>query len=73
MALDNQEDRSEEEEECEVDLEAEMVSALCELRKERKGCRYLKRNIKDPECELQKSNDLVETNEAMVIDLNLKI
>ena len=73
MAFDNQEDQFEEEEEGEVDLEAELVSALCELRKERKECRYLKRNIEDIQCELQKSNDLVKSTEAMLVDLKLKI
>ena len=34
---------------------------------------YLKRSVKDLECELQKSNDLVESTEAMVIDLKLKL
>ena len=70
MALDNQEDQFDEEEEGEVDLEVDLVSALCELRNERRECRYLKRNFENLECELHKSIGLVESIESMLIEKN---
>ena len=56
-----------------MDLEAELVSALCDLRRERKECRHLKRNVKELEDELKKSNDSFESTEAMMIELKLKL
>ena len=73
MALENQKDQSEEEEDGEVDLEAELVSALCDLRRERKECRHLKRNVKELEDEFKKSNDSFESTKAMMSELKLKL
>ena len=42
MAVENQNDKFSEEEEGEVDLEAELVSALTELRKVRRECKHFK-------------------------------
>jgi len=42
MAIENQNDKVNEEEEGEVDLEAELVSALTELRKVRRECKHFK-------------------------------
>jgi chromosome segregation ATPase len=72
MAIENQNDKVNEEEEGEVDLEAELVSALTELRKVRRECKHFKEEIKNLENEIQKSNKLIESTETMIIDLNLK-
>jgi hypothetical protein len=42
MAIENQNDKVNEEEEGEVDLEDELVSALNELRKVRRECKHFK-------------------------------
>ena len=74
MAMEKQYDHSgEEEEEGEVDIEAELVSALSELRKVRRECKHFKREIENLEFELQKSNGLIDSTEIMVVDLKLKI
>ena len=75
MAVENQNDEfiEEEEEEGEVDLEAELVSALTELRKVRRECKHFKEEIGNIENELQKSNKLIESTEIMIINLKLKI
>jgi hypothetical protein len=52
MAIEKQDDQFGEEEEGEVDLEAELVSALSELRKVRRECKYFKREIENLEFEL---------------------
>ena len=56
MAVENQNDEFIEEEEGEVDLEAELVSALTELRKVRRECKYFKEENENLKNELQKSN-----------------
>jgi len=74
MAMENQNDELiEEEEEGEVDLEAELVSALSELNKVRRECKQFKREIDKPEFELQKSNGLIESTEIVLVDLKIKI
>jgi hypothetical protein len=73
MAMKNQNDELIEEEEGEVDLEAELVSALSELKKVRRECKQFKREIDKLEFELQKSNGLIECTEIMLVDLKLKI
>jgi hypothetical protein len=73
MAMEKQDDQSGEEEEGEIDLEVELVSALSELRKVRRECKHFKREIENLEFELQKSNGLIESTEIMVVDLKLKI
>ena len=62
-----------EEEEGEVDLEAQLVSALSELRKVRRECKHFKREIENLEFELQKSNGLIDSTEIMVVELKIKI
>jgi hypothetical protein len=47
MAIENQDDQFGEEEEGEVDLEVELVSALSELRKVRRECKHFKREIEN--------------------------
>ena len=59
MAIENQNDEFIEEEEGEVDLEAELVSALTELRIVRRECKHFKEEIENLENELQKSNKLI--------------
>ena len=73
MAVENQNDEIIEEEEGEVDLETELVSALTELRKVRRECKHFKEEIENLENELQKSNKMIESTEIMIIDLKLKI
>ena len=68
MVVENQNDEFIEEEEGEVDLEAELVSALIELRKIRRECKQFKEEIRYLENELQKSNKLIESTEIMRID-----
>jgi chromosome segregation ATPase len=72
MAIENHNDKFSEEEEGEVDLEAELVRALTELRKVRKECKHFNEEIKNIENEIQKSNKLIESTETMIIDLNIK-
>jgi hypothetical protein len=73
MAMENKNDELIEEEEGEVDLEAELVSALSELKKVRRECKQFKREIESLDQELQKSNNLIESTEIMLVDLKLKI
>ena len=47
MAMENQNDELIEEEEGEVDLEVELVSALSELKKVRRECKQFKREIEN--------------------------
>ena len=53
-------------------MEAELVSALTELRKVRRECKHFKEEIKNLENELHKYNKLIESTEYMIIDLKLK-
>ena len=53
-------------------MEAELVSALNELRKVRRECKHFKEEIKNLENEIHKSNKLIESTATMVIDLKLK-
>jgi chromosome segregation ATPase len=39
----------------------------------RRECKHFKREIKNLEFELHKSNDLIDSTEIMVVDLKLKI
>ena len=73
MAVENQNNEFIEEEEGEVDLEAELVSAFTELRKVRRECKHFKEENESLENELQKSNKLIESTKIMIIDLKLKI
>jgi chromosome segregation ATPase len=73
MDIENNNDELIEEEEGEVDLEAELVSALSELKKVRRECKQFKREIESLDQELQKSNNLIENTEIMLVDLKLKI
>ena len=66
MTIENQNNDLTEEEEGEVDLEAELVSALSELRKTRRECKHLKEKTKNLEDELLKSNKLI-------IDLKIRL
>ena len=52
MAIENHNDKVNEEEEGEFDLEDELVSALTELRKVRKECKHFKEEIKNIENEI---------------------
>jgi peptidoglycan hydrolase CwlO-like protein len=72
MAIENQNDKVNEEEEGEVDLEAEIVSGLTEHRKVRRECKHFKEEIKNLENEIQKSNKLIESTETMITNLKLK-
>jgi hypothetical protein len=73
MSIENQNDELIEEEEGEVDLEAELVSALSELKKVRGECKKFKREIESLDQELHKSNNLIENTKIMLVDLKLKI
>ena len=73
MTVENHNNELTEEEEGEVDLEAELVSALSELRKTRRECKHLKEETKNLEDELLKSNKLIESTEIMIIDLKIKL
>ena len=53
-------------------MEAELVSALTELRRVRRVCKNFKEEIKNLENELHKSNKLIERTGIMIIDLKLK-
>ena len=73
MTVENQNNELTEEEEGEVDLEAELVSALSELRKTRRECKHLKEETKNLEDELLKSNKLIEITEIVIIDLKIRL
>ena len=72
MAIENQNDKVNEEEEGEFDLEDELVSSLTELRKVRREIKHFKEEIKNLENEIHKSNKLIESTKTMIIDLKLK-
>jgi hypothetical protein len=46
---------------------------LSELKKVRRECKQFKREIESLDQELQKSNNFIENNEIMLVDLKLKI
>jgi len=70
MAIDNQQI---EEEEFVVDLEAELIRALTELRKVRKKHYALKEEMKHLKVETLKSNKMTNETKTLIIDLKIKL
>ena len=73
MVVENQNNEFIEEEEGEVGLEVELVSALSELRKTRRECKHIKEETKNLEDELLKSNKLIKSIEKVIIDLKIRL